>query len=486
MTRHFLVDDDLSAPPSRLAVLDEADRMKKDRFAARPLAGPRSVAVVFEKPSTRTRLSFEIGIAELGGHPVVLDARSTQLGRGETIEDTAQVMSRYVDAIVIRTFGQDRIEALAAASSVPVVNALTDYAHPCQALADLQTIREHKGALAGLTLTYLGDGNNMAHSLLLAGAIAGHARPGRRRPTGFQPLEQVMRRAEELAAAQRRQRRGHRRPDRGGGRRRRPLHRRLGVDGPGGRGREPARRRSGRTRSTSRIVAAAAPDAVVMHCLPAHRGEEIAASVIDGPASIVFDQAENRLHAQKALLAFLLEQRDDWPTSTTARAAPTAPHDEGRPAGPDRRRARRAPTVHSQSRARHAARRRRRRRHAGDAVARPRGDGRGEGAAARRRHGVRRRATRRRGRCSARSPTPPRAGCRGWRPSSSISVEASANLVVVRTPPGGAHLLASAIDRAGLADVLGTVAGDDTVLLVTRDPKGGARVAARLRRMAGA
>src|SRR3954454_21971162 len=180
---HFLIDDALSAA-EQAAVLDEADRMKKDRFAARPLAGPRSVAVVFEKPSTRTRLSFEIGIAELGGHPVVLDARSTQLGRGETIEDTAAVMSRYVDAIVIRTFGQERIEALAAASSVPVVNALTDLAHPCQALADLQTIREHKGGLAGITLSYLGDGNNMAHSLLLAGAIAGmHVRVGS--PEGF-------------------------------------------------------------------------------------------------------------------------------------------------------------------------------------------------------------------------------------------------------------------------------------------------------------
>lgn len=305
MARHFLADDDLSAP-EQLAVLDEADRMKKDRFAVRPLAGPRSVAVVFEKPSTRTRLSFEIGIAELGGHPVVLDARSTQLGRGETIEDTARVMSRYVDAIVIRTFGQDRIESLAVASSVPVVNALTDYAHPCQVLADLQTIREHKGSLAGIRLTYLGDGNNMAHSLLLGGAIAGmHVRVAS--PEGFQPLEQVVRRAEELAAAH------------GGSvdvtddaiaaatgadilytdvwasmgqeaeaqERIAPLHP-YALD--------------------ERKLSVAAKDAVVMHCLPAHRGEEIAASVIDGPASIVWDQAENRLHAQKALLAFLLEQ----------------------------------------------------------------------------------------------------------------------------------------------------------------------------------
>src|SRR5436190_13110636 len=170
--RHFLVDDDLT-PREQELVLDDAARRKKDRYADQPLAGPRSVAVIFEKPSTRTRLSFEAGIAELGGHPIIIDAQTTQLGRGETIEDTARVLSRYVSAIVIRTFGQERIEELAECATVPVVNALTDYAHPCQALADLQTIREHNGTLSGLTMTYLGDGNNMAHSLLLAGALAG-------------------------------------------------------------------------------------------------------------------------------------------------------------------------------------------------------------------------------------------------------------------------------------------------------------------------
>jgi ornithine carbamoyltransferase len=304
MPRHFLADDDLTAS-EQASILDLADRMKKDRYAYRPLAGPRSVAVVFEKPSTRTRLSFEIGIAELGGHPVILDAQSTQLGRGETIEDTARVMSRYVDAIVIRTFGQARIEALAAASAVPVVNALTDYAHPCQALADLQTIREHKGQLAGLTLAYLGDGNNMAHSLLLAGAIAGmHVRVGA--PPGFEPLGQVMKRAGELADAH-------------GGSvalTNDPLEAAAGAEvlytdvwaSMGQESEAASRLESFRPYSIDeRIVAAAAPDVVVMHCLPAHRGEEIAAAVIDGPASIVFDQAENRLHAQKALLAFLMD-----------------------------------------------------------------------------------------------------------------------------------------------------------------------------------
>ncbi|HVW79726.1 MAG TPA: ornithine carbamoyltransferase [Mycobacteriales bacterium] len=311
MPRHFLIDDDLS-PAEQGEVLDLAARMKRDRLAERPLAGPRSVAVIFEKPSTRTRFSFEVGIAELGGHPVIIDARSSQLGRGETIEDTARVISRYVDAIVIRTFGQDRIEALASAATVPVVNALTDLAHPCQVLADLQTIREHKGPsnggrISGLTLTYLGDGNNMAHSLMLGGAMAGlHVRVGS--PEGYLPDGGIVTRAERIAATT------------GGSvsvltdpvaaSKDADI---LYTDVWASMGQE--------DEAASRLdtfrpyaldgekMAAAAPDAVVMHCLPAHRGEEISAEVMDGPASIVFDQAENRLHAQKALLAFVLECR---------------------------------------------------------------------------------------------------------------------------------------------------------------------------------
>jgi ornithine carbamoyltransferase len=301
--RHFLIDDDLSAA-EQAAVLDNADRMKTDRFAQRPLAGPRAIAVIFEKPSTRTRFSFEVGIVELGGHPVILDARSSQLGRGETIEDTAQVLSRYVDAIVIRTFAQERIDALAAASTVPVVNALTDLAHPCQALADLQTIREHKGVLAGLTLTYLGDGNNMAHSLLIAGAMAGmHVRVGA--PVDFEPLPEIVATAERHAKAS-------------GGSvavTNDAIEASSGADvlytdvwaSMGQEDEAASRVEVFRPYALDeRALDVAAPDAVVMHCLPAHRGEEIAAAVIDGPASIVFDQAENRLHAQKALLAFLL------------------------------------------------------------------------------------------------------------------------------------------------------------------------------------
>jgi ornithine carbamoyltransferase len=303
MPRHFLVDDDLS-PAEQERILDDADRMKKDRFGDKPLAGPQSVAVVFEKPSTRTRLSFEAGIAELGGHPIVIDARTTQLGRGETVEDTARVLSRYVRAIILRTFGQDRIEALAACSDVPVVNALTDLAHPCQALSDLMTIRERKGGLSGLTLTYVGDGNNMAHSLLLAGATAG-MRVRVATPAGYEPIEQIVRRANEIG-------------ERTGGTAvltTDALEAATGADvlytdvwASMGQEAESDSRAMVFTpyQLDERLLDAAHDDAIVLHCLPAHRGEEIAAEVIDGPHSAVWDQAENRLHAQKALLAFLV------------------------------------------------------------------------------------------------------------------------------------------------------------------------------------
>jgi ornithine carbamoyltransferase len=301
MTRHFLADDDLS-PAEQAQVLDLAAELKAKRYGGpTPLQG-RSIAVVFEKPSTRTRLSFEVGIAELGAHPVIIDAGTTQLGRGETIEDTARVLSRYVGAIVMRTFGDDRIRDLAAASTVPVVNALTDGYHPCQILADLQTIRERKGRTEGLTLTYLGDGaNNMAHSYLLGGAMAGmNVRIGA--PEGYLPDDDVVDRAQDYgteilvttdakAAA-------------------------AGADvlctdvwvSMGMAGEAERRRDLAPFALDEAALALAAPDAVVLHCLPAHRGEEIAAAVIDGPQSAVWDEAENRLHAQKALLTWLLDQ----------------------------------------------------------------------------------------------------------------------------------------------------------------------------------
>jgi len=304
--RHFLRDDDLS-PAEQAEILDLADRMKADRHAIQPLAGPKAVAVVFDKPSTRTRVSFSIGVAELGGYPLVIDAQTTQLGRGEPIEDTTRVLDRQCEAIVWRTFGQDRIEAMAAVSRVPVVNALTDLFHPCQILADLQTVREHKGSLAGLTLTYLGDGaNNMAHSYLLGGALAGmHVRVGS--PEGYDPDPAVLDRAQKIAA-----------DTAGSASHLRDPH--AAADGAdvlatdtwvsmGQEAEKDAREAPFRPYAVDdAALARAAAGAVVLHCLPAYRDKEIAASVIDGPQSVVWDEAENRLHAQKALLAWLLER----------------------------------------------------------------------------------------------------------------------------------------------------------------------------------
>jgi ornithine carbamoyltransferase len=304
MTRHLLRDDDLT-PDEQREILDLAAEMKAEPFAHRPLAGPRAVAVLFDKPSTRTRLSFEAGIAQLGGHPMIVDGRASQLGRGETIADTARVLSRYVAAIAWRTGDQSRIEEMAAGATVPVVNALTDQFHPCQVLADLQTIRERYGRLAGLTLTYLGDGaNNMAQSLLLGGATAGMC-VRICAPEGFVPDPAILRDAKNRAS------------DTGGGV---DLvgdpH--AAVDGADvlvtdtwtSMGQE----RDGLDRMTvfqpyrvdSALVARAAAGAIVLHCLPAHRGDEITDDVLDGPSSAVWDEAENRLHAQKALLAWLL------------------------------------------------------------------------------------------------------------------------------------------------------------------------------------
>ena len=305
MTRHFLRDDDLT-PDELVEVLDLADALKADRLGRQPLAGPRAVAVLFDKPSTRTRVSFSVGIAELGGYPLVIDAQSSQLGRGEPVEDTTRVLDRQCAAIVWRTFGQDRIETMASVSRVPVVNALTDEFHPCQILADLQTVRERKLTLIGLTLTYLGDGaNNMAHSYLLGGAAAGmHVRVGS--PDGYDPDPVILARAQEIAAAT-------------GGSAEQVRDPQAAVDGADvvatdawtSMGQE----NDGKDRVTpfrpqqlnAELLARANKDAIVLHCLPAHRGFEITDEVLDGPASAVWDEAENRLHAQKALLTWLLQ-----------------------------------------------------------------------------------------------------------------------------------------------------------------------------------
>jgi ornithine carbamoyltransferase len=306
MIRHFLRDDDLS-PQEQAEILELAAELKKDPFGLRPLEGPRGVAVIFDKNSTRTRFSFEMGIAQLGGHAVVVDGRSTQLGRDETLGDTAKVLSRYVDAIVWRTFGQDRLDAMAAAATVPVVNALSDEFHPCQVLADLQTIAERKGALKGLRLSYFGDGaNNMAHSLLLGGATAGiHVTVAA--PDGFAPDPALVaaagRRAEATGAsvtvtadADAAAKGAHV----------------VVTDTWTSMGQEDdGLDRVGPFRPfqvNARLVALADPEAIVLHCLPAHRGDEITDEVMDGPASAVWDEAENRLHAQKALLVWLLER----------------------------------------------------------------------------------------------------------------------------------------------------------------------------------
>jgi ornithine carbamoyltransferase len=305
--RHLLRDDDLTSAEQR-EVLDLAARLKADPFGVRPLEGPRAVAVLFDKPSTRTRLSFQVGIAQLGGTPLIVDGVTSQLGRGETIADTARVLSRYVESIVWRTGDHSRVEEMASAASVPVVNALTDRFHPCQVLADLQTVRERLGELAGLTLTYLGDGaNNMAHSLLLGGATAG-MQVRICAPDGFTPDPTVVHDAKARGA------------ETGGGAVL-VADPQAAVDGAHvvvtdtwvSMGQEG----DGLDRSApfrplqvnAALLTRAAPGAIVLHCLPAHRGDEITDEVIDGPASAVWDEAENRLHAQKALLAWLLRRR---------------------------------------------------------------------------------------------------------------------------------------------------------------------------------
>ena len=303
--RHFLRDDDLN-PDELLEVLDLADAMKADRHRHRPLTGPQSVALIFDKQTLRTQLSFAVGVSELGGQPVVIDGRLAGIGVRESIADTTRVLSRQVAAIVWRTYAQGHLAEMAALSPVPVVNALTDSFHPCQILADLQTVREHKKRLAGLTLAYLGDAaNNMSHSYLLGGAAAGlHVRVAG--PDGYQPDPAIVAAAQRIAAQT-----GASitvTDD--------PAAALDGADVVGtdtwvSMGQEDqAAEREAPFRPYALDAAAlgnAAPDAIVLHCLPAYRGKEIAAEVIDGPQSVVWDEAENRLHAQKALLTWLLE-----------------------------------------------------------------------------------------------------------------------------------------------------------------------------------
>ncbi|WP_166871246.1 ornithine carbamoyltransferase [Salinibacterium sp. ZJ450] len=306
MTRHFLRDDDLTQD-EQLEILDLADRLKRERWATQPLAGPRTVAVVFDKSSTRTRVSFAVGIADLGGSPLIISTASSQLGGKETPSDTARVLERMVEAIVWRTYAQSGLEEMAAGTTVPVVNALSDDFHPCQLLADLQTIREHKGRLAGLTVTFLGDGAcNMAQSYLLAGATAGmNVRIAA--PADYAPAPAVVADATRIA-------------DSTGGSIEIFVDPQAAVAGADivvtdtwvsmGKEAEKAERLAtfGEYRVNEALMATANSDALFMHCLPADRGFEVTGPVIDGAQSVVWDEAENRLHAQKALLVWLLEK----------------------------------------------------------------------------------------------------------------------------------------------------------------------------------
>ncbi|ERK73047.1 ornithine carbamoyltransferase [Leifsonia aquatica] len=309
MTRHFLRDDDIS-PAEQAEILALAAELKRDPYARKPLEGPQTVAVFFDKTSTRTRVSFAVGIADLGGSPLVVSSADSQLGGKESVADTARVLERMVSAIVWRTFAQAGLEEMAAGTRVPVVNALSDEFHPCQILADLQTIQEHKGSLAGLTMSYFGDGaNNMSHSYLLGGATAGmHVRVAA--PAEYAPDPAILADARRIAEST------------GGSVE-------VFTDAAAaaaaadvvvtdtwvsmGQEAEKAQRLAtfGDYQVDAAIMAQAAPGAIFLHCLPAYRGYEVAADVIDGPQSVIWDEAENRLHAQKALLAWLLAKNQE-------------------------------------------------------------------------------------------------------------------------------------------------------------------------------
>jgi ornithine carbamoyltransferase len=288
-------------------VLDLADSLKQLQATREPhevLPG-RALGMIFQKPSTRTRVSFEVGMGQLGGRALYLAASDLQLGRGEPIKDTATVLARYLDAVMIRTFAQDDVETFAEHADVPVINGLTDYAHPCQALADLMTIREKLGRISGVRLAYLGDGNNVCVSLMVGAARFG-ARFVAATPEGYEPDATAVTAARRAAVQM-------------GGTVELVRDPKDAVPGAEavytdvwtsmGQEEEADRRRRdlAEYRIDEEILSLAHPNAIVLHCLPAHYGEEITESVLYGPQSVVWDQAENRLHSQKALLALIVE-----------------------------------------------------------------------------------------------------------------------------------------------------------------------------------
>ncbi|MCL2377479.1 MAG: ornithine carbamoyltransferase [Defluviitaleaceae bacterium] len=300
--KHLTKMSDLSKSDI-LAILDLADSMKAAQKAGNPkepLKG-KTLAMIFQKASTRTRVSFETGMYQLGGQALFLSASDLQMGRGEPIEDTARVLGRYVDGIMIRTFAQSDVEELAKWSGIPVINGLTDYDHPCQILADLMTIREHKGKLAGLKLCYVGDGNNVCNSLVV-GCLTVGMKVSVAVPKGHEPHADVLEFAKaygdafELVTS--------------------PHDAAKGADvlvtdvwaSMGQEAETVARMKVfANYQINAELLAVANPGAIVLHCLPAHRGEEITADVFEAHANVIFDEAENRLHAQKAVMAILME-----------------------------------------------------------------------------------------------------------------------------------------------------------------------------------
>lgn len=303
MTRHFLRDDDVSHA-EQAEILDVALALKKSPYSQKPFDGPQTVAVIFDKTSTRTRVSFAVGIADLGGVPLIMDSGTSQLGAKESISDTARVLERMVSTIVWRTFAQSGLEEMAADTTVPVINALSDEFHPCQLLADLLTIREHKGDLAGLSVAFVGDGSsNMAHSYLLACATAGmHVRIAA--PAGYQPVSQYVHDAQLIAQQT-------------GGSILVAEDAATAVSGVDvvvtdtwvsmGQEDQKAQRVADFEgfQVDQKLMSLADPQAIFMHCLPAYRGYEVSAEVLDGAQSVIWDEAENRLHAQKALMVWL-------------------------------------------------------------------------------------------------------------------------------------------------------------------------------------
>ena len=303
MVRHFLKDDDITAA-EQTEILDLAIKLKAAPYSARPFEGPKTVALIFDKTSTRTRVSFSVGVADLGGVPMVIDTGTSQMGKKESVADTARVLDRQVAAIVWRTYAHSGLEEMAANSNVPVVNSLSDDYHPCQILADLQTIREHKGSLKGLKFAYIGDAsNNMANSYLIGMALAGmHVAVAG--PSDYLPNAAVVARAQEIAAQQ-------------GGSilvTTNPAEAVANADAVAtdtwiSMGQEAEKEQrikdfAGFTIDAA-LMANAKSDAIFMHCLPAYRGYEVTSEVIDGGQSVIWDEAENRLHAQKALLTWL-------------------------------------------------------------------------------------------------------------------------------------------------------------------------------------